>query len=226
MANKDLKKRAFLRNFSGSVSDSLLNIFSGKIKAEDFLTKAFIIKNIKIGFSYLSEQNKPTFLDQLFKGEMVHAAIYFGVESTESKTGILVQYGKYEPLKKENIKKELHNNIKNIGFPYGDKGGLMFAEIDFIKFKEIFCSAGLIYPRIDKKNVQMTVNNFFEKVKNINGPWILDKYNAHEKSCQDFVVAAIKVINPIYSSEQDKDDDLQDENIPVVIRQELENHTV
>ena len=224
MNNTDLKKKAFFKNFSTSASESLLNIFSGNIKAEEFLTKAYIIRNIKIGFSYLSENNKPNILNQLFKGEMLHASIYLGVESKESKTGILVQYGKYEIIKKDNIKKEFHGNIKNIGFPYENKGGLMFAEIEFKKFKEIFCTAGVIYPRINKKTVQMTVNNFFERIKSIDKPWTLENYNPHGKNCQDFVVAAIKIINPIYSPEEDKDDDLTDENIPIVINEELKNH--
>lgn len=226
MDNTKKKKIQFLKNISTSVSDSLLRIFSNSgIKAEDLLAKAFIIKSIRIGLSYLSEENKPTILNQILKGEALHSSIYFGVESTGKKTGVIVQYGKYEYIKKEEIKKELKDKVTNIGFPYNKEGGLMFAELDSKKFKEIYCSAGVIRPRINpQKGIQLTIKSFIDKVKEINGPWTLANYDPHKKSCQDFIAAALQVINPDYEPEQDKDDDLKDEDIPIVIREELDKH--
>jgi len=221
------KVRHALFNFSQSTSESLLKLFNGKKSSEELLQQLYIIKSIKIGLSYLNKENKSNFWDELFKGEVKHSSIYLSLENeNHEKTGVLVQYGKYEFIQKEWIQKNLQPNICNIGFPYGQRGGLMFGEINFSDFRDIFCSAGLIHPRIDpKKGVQMTLSNFFKRVKKIDkNPWDLDHYEAGSHSCQEFVAAALKVIQVDYSSDQDKDDNLKEEDIPSAIRSELEKH--
>ena len=214
-------------NFSTSVSESLLSVFSGNLKASDLYNKPYIIKSMQIGLSYLNKKNKPTILNQMFKGEILHSSIYLKVEipaPDNSKAGVVVQYGKYPYIEKDKIKAELKDKVDNIGFPYDKDGGLMFAEIEYSKFKEIFCSAGLIHPRMDnKKGVQMTLKSFIDKVKEKNGPWDLKSYDPKTKSCQEFVATALQIINIDYSPDEDKDD-LKDNDIPIVIKTELEKH--
>ena len=221
-----MKIAKLFTNFSSSGSESLLSIFSG-IKSSDLLKKPYIIKSMQIGLSYLNEQNKPTILNQIFKGVLLHSAIYFKVEAPAPdnlKAGVLVQYGKYEFIQKDKIKADLQDKVDNIGFPYGKDGGLIFAEIEYSKFKEIFCSAGLIHPRLDnKKGVQMTLKTFIDKVKEKNGPWDFKSYDPKTKSCQEFVATALQIINIDYSPDEDKDD-LNDNDIPIVIKTELEKH--
>jgi hypothetical protein len=222
-----MKIAKLFTNFSSSVSESLLSIFSGNIKSSDLLKKPYIIKSMQIGLSYLNEQNKPTILNQMFKGELLHSSIYLKVEAPAPdnlKAGVLVQYGKYEYIQKDKMKADLQDKVDNIGFPYGKDGGLMFAEIEYAKFKEIFCSAGLIHPRMDnKKGVQMTLKTFIDKVKETNGPWDFKSYDPKTKSCQEFVATALQIINIDYSPDEDKDD-LNDNDIPIVIKTELEKH--
>ncbi len=221
-----MKIAKLFTNFSSSGSESLLSIFSG-IKSSDLLKKPYIIKSMQIGLSYLNEQNKPTILNQIFKGVVLHSSIYLKVEAPAPdnlKAGVLVQYGKYEYIQKDKIKADLQDKVDNIGFPYGKDGGLIFAEIEYSKFKEIFCSAGLIHPRLDnKKGVQMTLKTFIDKVKEKNGPWDFKSYDPITKSCQEFVATALQIINIDYSPDEDKDD-LNDNDIPTVIKTELEKH--
>ena len=221
-----MKIAKLFTNFSSSGSESLLSIFSG-IKSSDLLKKPYIIKSMQIGLSYLNEQNTPTILNQIFKGVLLQSSIYLKVEAPAPdnlKAGVLVQYGKYEFIQKDKIKADLQDKVDNIGFPYGKDGGLIFAEIEYSKFKEIFCSAGLIHPRLDnKKGVQMTLKTFIDKVKEKNGPWDFKSYDPITKSCQEFVATALQIINIDYSPDEDKDD-LNDNDIPNVIKTELEKH--
>ena len=190
------------------------------------MNKPYIIKAIQIGLSYLNKENKPTIFNKIFKGEILHSALYLKVEAPApnySKTGVVVQYGKYEYIDKKKIKRELSNNADNIGFPYGKDGGLMFAELGNDKFKEIFCSAGNIHPRMDnKRGVPMSLKTFIDKVKEINGPWDLKSYDPQTKSCQEFVATALQIIKINYSPEEDKD--IDDNDIPSVIKRELDNY--
>lgn len=70
----------------------------------------------------------------------------------------------------------------------------------------------------------MTVKTFIDKVKETEKPWTLKNYDTEEQSWQDFVASTIKVINHDYSPEQDKDDNLKDEDISIIIRNEFERH--
>lgn len=222
-----IKLNKIIKNFSTSSSEVLVNLFSGKLKADELLCKSYIIKSMKIGLSFLNKDNKSTFLDEIFKGENKHSAIYFNLENKDNqRTGVLVQYGQYKFIERDAISEGLKKNINNIGFPYGKGGGLMFGELEFSKFIENFGSAGIIRPRIDKKSgVQMTLNTFFNKVKKINGPWDYKSYEFLSKNCNSFVVAALKVLDIDYSPYEDKDD-LDDDNIPIVIKDELEKHII
>lgn len=222
--NANKVKQALL-NFSQSTSESLLKLFNGKKSSEELLKQLYIIKSIKIGLSYLNEENKPKIWDEMLKGEIKHSSIYLRLENEkQERTGVLVQYGKYKFIKKELTQKNLQPNICNIGFPYGQRGGLMFGEIEYTDFRDRFCSGGLIHPRIDpNRGVQMTLNNFFKRVKEKSKiPWDLDHYDPKTHSCQEFVAAALQVIQVDYSSDQDKDDNLREEDIPSPIRLALE----
>ena len=65
-----------------------------------------IIKKMRIGLSYLSKDNKPNYLSEIFGSEFTHTAIQFTIEIPGNKTtGVLVQYGKYEYIKKDKYNK-------------------------------------------------------------------------------------------------------------------------
>jgi hypothetical protein len=210
------------RNASTSSSESLIKLFRGKMDAKELLANTSIIKKMKIGMSYLTEENKPTFLNDIFGSEFTHTSIYFIVElPLNKKTGIIVQYGKYNFTDKD----KSGNKINNIGFPYGKEGGLMFGEMDEKTFEENFCTFGNINCILGKNFPKTTFKNFLEQVKKINGPWDLKSYDAVNKSCQNFVVAAIQVIKPGFS-EQFVTIKAENNQIPVIINNELKKREV
>ena len=108
--NANKVKQALL-NFSQSTSESLLKLFNGKKSSEELLKQLYIIKSIKIGLSYLNEENKPKIWDEMLKGEIKHSSIYLRLENEkQERTGVLVQYGKYKFIKKE-LTQKIYNQI-------------------------------------------------------------------------------------------------------------------
>jgi hypothetical protein len=206
-----------LKNASASSSQSLLKLFKGKRDANKLLSMESIIKGMKIGMSFLNEENKPTILNDVFGSEFTHTSIYFVLELPENrKTGVIIQYGKYEYLDKT----KFDNGVVNIGFPYEKEGGLMFGELDVKVFEDQYCTVGYINCILGKNFPKMRLEKFIEEVKKINGPWDLKSYDPVKKSCQDFVVAALQVIKPGFS-EQLVTMKYQDFKIPVVVETEL-----
>jgi len=211
-----------LNNASKSSSESLINLFKGKKNADELLSDTSIIKGMRIGISYLTDDNQPTFLNGMFGNEFTHTSVYFKLELPQNKqTGVLVQYGKYEYIDKNKYKfNEKGGNT--IGFPYGKEGGLLYGEMDKNTFEKSFCSVGCINLILGKNFPKMTLKFFLEEVKKINGPWNLKSYSPLNKSCQDFVVAALKVIKPGFSRELVYFQ--KEEEIPAVIEEELKKH--
>ena len=124
----------------GSVTSvsSLLNIFKSGTSADDLLKSTKIIKRMIIGISYLDNKNPNSLLRTIFGDEVSHSSIFFSMEEKNTKNGILVQYGKYEYIK--NKKDILGQDAKSIGYPYKEKGGLIFGEIEFNIFKKEYKS--------------------------------------------------------------------------------------
>ena len=118
------------------------------------------------------------------------------MEEKLSENVILVQYGKYEYIK--NKKEVLGLNVNAIGYPYGDKGGLIFGEIEFNLYKKEFCSICIIAPKLD--HCKMTLKNFIEEIKK-EGPWDLNSYNVKNRNCNDFVAAGIRILKPKYNND-------------------------
>lgn len=213
-----------LKNASQSSSESLLNLFKGKRNANELLKSISIIKGMKIGISFLSEDNKPTVLNNIFGSEFTHTSVYFKLELPgNKKTGAIIQYGKYEYINKDKYKEE--DGANNIGFPYEKEGGLMFGEMDEKQFDEIYCAVGSIICILGKNFPKMIFKNFIDKVKNINGPWNLNSYHPLKKSCQDFVVAALQVIKPGYNEQMVilKKPEFE---IPAIVNEELKKHEI
>ena len=210
------------RNASSISSQNLIKLFRGKTDTKELLANTSIIKKMKIGMSYLTEENKPNLLNNMIGSEYTHTSIYFGVElPLNKKTGIIVQYGNYNYTDKD----ESGNKINNIGFPYGKKGGLMFGEMDEKTFEDHYCTFGNINCILGKNFPKTTFKNFLEEVKKNNGPWDLNSYHPLNKSCHDFVVAAIKVIKPGFS-EQFVTIKAENNQIPVIINNELKKRVV
>lgn len=211
-----------LKNASTSTSDSLINLFKGKRSANELLSDTAIIYSMKIGLCYLTEDNKPTFFNQVFGNEFTHSSVYFGLTLPDNKkTGVIVQYGKYAYIEPTT---DNSNDIKNIGFPYGKDGGLMFGEMDSKTYQNEYCSVGDIPLILSKNYPKITLKKFLTEIKKKNGPWDLKSYDAYSKSCQDFVVSSLKVIKPGYNEGQIYISG--NGTIPVVIKDELKNYEV
>ena len=215
------KFRRGLDNFSESLSDNLIFLFRKKKHPDELLSTTSIIKKMRIGISYLTQDNEPNYLTEIFGSEFTHSAIQFTIEMPENKTtGVLVQYGKYEYIQKDKYNKE----IINIGFPYKEGGGLVFGEMDDNIFEKNFCSVGEIPLILNKKHPKISLNKFLKEVKKINGPWDFNSYDAIKKSCQDFVAASLEIIKPNFSYSLVK---LKENmKIPVIIENELKKHEI
>lgn len=179
---------------SVSSSQSLLNLFRGGKSADELLKSKEIIKKMIIGLSYLDDKNPNSIPRKLFGDLVSHASIFFMMGQKNKKTGILVQYGKYEYIKKN--KNILNVEANSIGYPYGEKGGLIFGEVEYNVFINQFCSICDITPTVT--HLQITLNKFIEEVKK-KGQWDLNSYNFNYNNCQNFAAAGISVINPKYN---------------------------
>jgi hypothetical protein len=214
-------KRLF-SNASGSASESLINLFKSKENVSELLTERSIIKGMRIGISYLTANNKPSFLNDIFGSEFTHAAIYLKLEkNTGEESGVLVQYGKYQYIEKD----KYGEILKNIGFLYKEKGGVVYGIMENETFEKIFCSAGEIPLILTKKHPKITLKKFLEEIKNKNGPWDCSHYDIQDKNCQHFVVASLKILKPDYCSSQLKLNESM-KTIPIVIEEELKKHEI
>jgi hypothetical protein len=182
---------------STSISSSLLSIFKSGTSADDLLKSTEIIKKMMIGISYLDNKNPKSVMRLIFGDEVSHASLFFFMgEKKNSKTGVLVQYGKYEYIK--NKKEVLGQDVKAIGYPYKEKGGLIFGEIEYNTYKKEFCTIAIIKPKITYH--QITLSKFLEDVVK-NKTWDYQSYSVIHQNCKDFVAEAIRVINPVYNKE-------------------------
>lgn len=208
--------------FSQASSEMLRNVFKGKLSSEELLKDNYIIKGMKIGLSFLSKDNKRNIMNDMLGNELTHSSIYLKLESLEESTGVIVQYGQYEYFK--GLYEVNGKIINNCGFPYGKEGGLMFGEMSNDLFNSHYCTVGILSLILSKKHYKMTLKTFLEKVKKIKGPWNLKSYDPLEKSCHDFVVAALQVLKPSYNEQ------LLNikcgNNIPIVIKNELNKRII
>ena len=135
--------------------------------------------------------------------DMSHSALLLlDIESEyikENSTGILIEYGDYCPEMSQTEKEYVRQ--KYVKYRYdGDKGGLRYYVNTYKDFKKKFSDIGYIELDIDEKD-QMTFDNFIEKIApNYSEDWIKCKYATYSHNCQDFVVEALKVLNPLYST--------------------------
>ena len=165
---------------SESISDSMLNLFIGKLSSEKLLKYEYIIKGMRIGISYLTKENKPNIMNNLFGNEVTHTSVYFKLESpSKRKTGALIQYGKYKYKKNKN---EIDGQkVNKCGFPYIKGGGLVFGEMNTKDFEETFCTVGNINLILSKKFSKITLKKFIELVKKNNGPGDFKNYDYLKK---------------------------------------------
>ena len=212
---------------SFSSSSSLLNFFKGGTSADELLKSQKIIKKVYIGLSHLEQNTGNKLARAIFGDEVSHASFFFMMEEKLSGKGILVQYGKYEYIK--NKKEVLGLNVNAIGYPYEEKGGLIFGEIEFNLYKKDFCSICTIKPKLDHR--QMTLKNFIEEIKK-EGPWDLKSYSVIYRNCKHFVAAGIRILKPKYNNDLiDVTDDTyfrgkakEEDGIPEVIIKELKKN--
>ena len=207
---------------------SLISLFKAGLSADDLLKSKEIIKNMIIGISCLDNEI-PNSLARIIFGDVVsHASLFLSMgDKKNSKTGVLVQYGKYEYIK--NKKEVIGKNLDSLGYVYKEKGGLIFGEIDYNLFKKDFCSICYIKPKIDK---QITLSKLIEEVTK-NKVWDLASYSVLYHNCQHFVAESIRVLNPKYNPElieivdnskiQGKDDEAA---IPPVILEQLKKNYI
>lgn len=172
---------------------SLIAMFKGNKTADQLIQSTEIIKNMIIGISYLDNNNPNGKFRKIFGNIISHASIFFFLGKKNRETGIIVQYGKYAYIKekKDILKKE----AETIGYPYGERGGLIFGEMKYNDFIDEFCTICSIKPILGKK--QITLKKFIEEVKK-NGVWDLNSYNYFSHNCQDFAAVGISIINPKY----------------------------
>lgn len=207
---------------------SLLSLFKGGMAADDLLKSKEIIKSMIIGISCLDNKN-PNSLARIVFGDIVsHASLFLSMgDKKNSKSGVLIQYGKYEYIK--NKKEVLGKNLDSIGYVYKEKGGLIFGEINYNLFKKDYCTICYIKPKIDKP---ITLSKLIEEVTK-NKIWDLNSYSVLNHNCQHFVAESIKVLNPRYNPEfieiidNSKIEGKEDEAaIPPVILTELKKNYI
>ena len=178
------------------------------------------IKNMIIG---INGENVKSLSNMIFGNNIRYTSLFFLYENNSGE-GVMAQYGKfkYEKDKKEFFGIKLDNYC---WYPYKEKGGLIFAEMDFNTYIKKFCSIAKIKIYLDKK---MYFYEFLEKIKK-NNEWDYNSYNINKHNCHDFVAEAIKIFNFEYKPTSLKilDESLLEEEdeiiIPSVILKILKN---
>ena len=166
--------------------------------------------------------------------DMAHSALLLldtdSEETKEDSKGILIEYGDYSP----EMSKTEKNYVKNeyVKYRYDSKGGLRYYVNTYKDFKKTFSDIGYIELDIKGYN-QMTFDNFIEKIApNMSENWIRSKYSPYSHNCQNFVVEALKVLNPSFKTKDvfPKDPKLSETKekkvtfIPKIIISELNKH--
>ena len=111
--------------------------------------------------------------------------------------GIILEYGRYDPNKKEK------ENIKNgyVIYRYGqDFGGLRYYVNNFEEFKRIHGNVVYIALEISKYN-QISFSYLIDKIApKCEFKWAKDKYHFIDFNCRTFVAQALNEIKAIYDS--------------------------
>lgn len=185
---------------SRSISESLLSLFRGKTSADELLKSTKIIKQIFIGLCFLDNKNPNSIARLIFGNIVCHASLFFCMGQKNSKTGVIVQYGKYKYIDKETLTDknaiDLLKNVDNIGFPYKTKGGLIFGELEYNTYKKEYCTIAYIKPNFFKS---ITLSKFLEEVTK-DHIWDYDSYEFRNHNCQHFAAEAVKVLNLKYNA--------------------------
>lgn len=151
-------------------------------------------------------------------------------DTKEESKGILIEYGDYSPEMNKTEKEYVKN--KYVIYQYGDKGGLRFYVNTYKDFKKTFSDIGYIELDISSYN-QMTFDNFIEKIAPKNSDnWIKYKYSPYNHNCQNFVVDALRILNPTFrtkdvTARDPKLNETKDKKIsfiPNIIITELKRH--
>ena len=120
-------------------------------------------------------------------------------EDFEKRTGILIEYGNYNPYMNETEKKSVSKGI--IVYPYGESGGLRYYVKKYSEFIEQNGDIGYIDLNIDEPN-QKTFADFINNIAKLeDNKWIQKNYSLiNNFNSQTFVLEALKEIIPYFHS--------------------------
>lgn len=154
-------------------------------------------------------------------------------DNNEQEEGIIIEYGDYYPTM--DLKEKYYVDKGKVIYRYKDKGGLRFYAQKYEDFLDKFCDIGYIELDIEENN-QMTFDSFINQISPENKEeWTKSNYTVsplNPKHCQNFVVEALKILNPMYNIQGVYNSDpILNRNkstrpgfIPNIIKEELEKH--
>ena len=151
-------------------------------------------------------------------------------EEIKNESGIIIEYGDFNPNMTETEKK--YTEKRYVNYRYGDKGGLRYYKNNYDEFIKEFGDIGFIDLNIDVI-YQQTFDYFINKIAPLeDNKWIKANYSINNFNSHNFVIEVLKEIKPyfylnnIYPTNPDlaeKESKRKLDFIPSDIKNELKN---
>lgn len=156
-----------------------------------------------LGFSYINIAsyliNKVKHTALLLLPEKIDYDDEVNFSKLKKKLGILIEFGDYNP----NMCNDEKNYVekKYVIYHYDNKGGLRYYGKIYDDFCKEFGNLGYIEFNI-KADYQISFSTFLDTIaKKENNKWIQERYDPFNFNCQNFVIEALKILKPYFTSE-------------------------
>ena len=151
-------------------------------------------------------------------------------EEIKNESGIIIEYGDFNPNMTETEKK--YTEKRYVNYCYGDKGGLRYYKNNYGEFIKEFGDIGFIDLNIDVI-YQQTFDYFINKIAPLeDNKWIKANYSINNFNSHNFVIEVLKEIKPYFYSNNiyptnsnllEKESKRKLDFIPSDIKNELKN---
>jgi len=117
-------------------------------------------------------------------------------DNNEGELGILIEYGDYNKNMGESEEKYVNDEL--VIYNDENEGGLRYYIKIYEEFRKEFGDIGIIELDLDEDK-HITFDYFMEQVNRNKSKWIQKNYSSINNNCQDFVVEALKILEPKFT---------------------------